>query len=996
MTYVTAASQQGQGEGAPPASPPRLFHDPVGGWFQLSPSSSHSSSPRGRTGQRTVLETEQLNLSLSGSPFSMGLAGGLRVMHCAGGVETPTQSEQVWMETSQGSANLRQATSNAGLVPAPTAAHTFAPSSSTILIPPAPQQKDLLQRLREHEHHHRTQAPQQIGAGRGATGGGGGASSQWMTPPPLSAIPVSFPPTHTTGLGHYAPPFSVEGVDRGRSGDLNDSSQNSQTSPASLSHSATNLHVRHLPQWMDDDGLERLFSRFGGVDSATVMRDIHTAKSLGRGFVRFRRHEDAARAKEGMHNYMLDAEEAGCPTGSTSLTCQKLLDRETTCSGEGGASRGQGGGERPVTSGLLSVVPLSVQWANAKHDKLETQREHYRKLFVRNVPASVTREMLRQLFAAYGRVSDISLHDDTPAAAETAPATATGAAATTTPAAGSGARKIAFVSYTTEGCAAEAAKGVHNTKPFAACLDVALMVKLAEDYPVHQGGRLSAGGRTNTPQNTGEAPPAHSSSSSISQTGSFVTASGDGPANCGIPTTGVPPAALFTPLPIPASHTRCASLPDGTSAVPFLASVGSPTQYVATPSTDSHTSFSHTPLVSSPSFVEVAPFSNVYNRMSATPLSAYYTPTGTESVRTQQPTRLGASMLSSSRQMSSTSSLFSVGTPVVPLASPSTPMSSVNLSAVAGDTAAALHSSPGHYYMACNAITASSHGSASSGGGRGSSRERVGGLSSQHAHQMTVALPPHPQGLSASPTSTLTDQGCSHVSPFLSYVGAPPTATTQQNAAAPPPTNPSFMQQLVSFSILPTTDPGQPPPPTGVATTTLSLSNQGEGGGGAAACEEWPSSSNGESSGSSPSCGGGRRFTNNSTLLSTASGGATSSSIVAPFPDDAGATPTGPGAIGSGYFIPVQFPSYHHAQPQQDSVAATAGSGGAGGSSGGPLGSFQAGYFAGAKPRFTAYGASVGAPSSSPVGTHSYMQYHHHSPPRHPSVHHPSITPPTE
>lgn len=52
-------------------------------------------------------------------------------------------------------------------------------------------------------------------------------------------------------------------------------------------HSDTNLFFRHLPNSIDDSALRHIFSVFGSVLSAAIMRDIHTGESLGTAFVRF-------------------------------------------------------------------------------------------------------------------------------------------------------------------------------------------------------------------------------------------------------------------------------------------------------------------------------------------------------------------------------------------------------------------------------------------------------------------------------------------------------------------------------------------------------------------------------------------------------------------------------------------------------------------------------------------------------------------------------------
>eukprot|EP00796_Vickermania_ingenoplastis_P000755 gene755-398_t len=368
--------------------PLQQYRDPVTGLGMVA-----AARPLQSPGAPQRQPDEALNLSLSGSPLSN------YIMLNSASTLSPTVG-------SDGAMNWFDANAT-GPVPSGFAVSPFT-SSSTLLstspsglgIPPAPQQTALFRRLQLHEHYHQHQ---QAGTTRHAG------------------------PNHN----HYCPLMPPHLA-----------SHPPQQQPA-VPHSNTNLFVRHLPAWMDDAGLERLFELFGHVDSATVMRDIHTAQSLGRGFVRFRDADAALKAKEGLNGRTLeDRDRPGCATA------------------------------------------LSVQWANAKHDKsvCGVQRQRIRKLFVRNIPAAVSRDMLRQLFGRYGKLSDVSLHDDTAAAESSSPACGGGV----------GNRKIAFVTFAADGMAAEAAKGVHNTRPFEACGDVALMVKLAEDVP--------SAGKNRTPQ----------------------------------------------------------------------------------------------------------------------------------------------------------------------------------------------------------------------------------------------------------------------------------------------------------------------------------------------------------------------------------------------------------------------------------------------------------------------------------------------------------------
>jgi RNA recognition motif-containing protein len=63
----------------------------------------------------------------------------------------------------------------------------------------------------------------------------------------------------------------------------------------------TKLYVGNLSFEVTDQELEQLFSQYGEVVSATVIRDRDTDRSRGFGFVEFSQKEDAQKAKEEMN-----------------------------------------------------------------------------------------------------------------------------------------------------------------------------------------------------------------------------------------------------------------------------------------------------------------------------------------------------------------------------------------------------------------------------------------------------------------------------------------------------------------------------------------------------------------------------------------------------------------------------------------------------------------------------------------------------------------------
>ncbi|CAC9508623.1 putative RNA binding protein [Leishmania infantum JPCM5] len=183
----------------------------------------------------------------------------------------------------------------------------------------------------------------------------------------------------------------------------------------------SNLFICNLDTRVSQAELETAFAEHGTILSSAVMRDIHTGESLGTAFVRMSSHDEARCTMEAMN---------GVHVGSRSI---------------------------------------SVQWARrSEGGPVGEARKKIMKLFVRNIPLDCTKMDLEELFGAYGSVRQVTLHKDTSPVQDEAMV-----------------RLIAFVIYTEEGAAERAAREVHNTKPFASCNGIPIMVKLAEDLAKH-------------------------------------------------------------------------------------------------------------------------------------------------------------------------------------------------------------------------------------------------------------------------------------------------------------------------------------------------------------------------------------------------------------------------------------------------------------------------------------------------------------------------------
>lgn len=87
-----------------------------------------------------------------------------------------------------------------------------------------------------------------------------------------------------------------------------------------------NLYVKHLDPAMDDEGLKRLFTKFGNITSAKVMVD-DSAKSRCFGFVCFATVEEASRALAEMNGHLLAGQNLYVAIAQPKAVRQQELER---------------------------------------------------------------------------------------------------------------------------------------------------------------------------------------------------------------------------------------------------------------------------------------------------------------------------------------------------------------------------------------------------------------------------------------------------------------------------------------------------------------------------------------------------------------------------------------------------------------------------------------------------------------------------------------------
>lgn len=277
------------------------------------------------------------------------------------------------------------------------------------------------------------------------------------------------------------------------------------TSAAAVAEtSKTNLHVCGLSLSVDEESLFSVFSSFGKITSHLIMRNIRTGTSLGTAFVRFETYTEAKAALTFFSQWEALAQQYAPAKGRqvTEETARAVFDAlafsdDALLSSVCGALRWN------PTFNPVDFFSVSLQWAMKQHDKAPNAelRHRIRKLFVRNVPLSMSTSDLFSFFSSYGLLESVTIHKDTVAAAATLAAIASrekerqqAALALNSDQAAthnshnceadcnnaSLERHIAFVIFARDGDAEFAANAVHNTKPFPACEGIPLMVKLAE------------------------------------------------------------------------------------------------------------------------------------------------------------------------------------------------------------------------------------------------------------------------------------------------------------------------------------------------------------------------------------------------------------------------------------------------------------------------------------------------------------------------------------
>lgn len=131
----------------------------------------------------------------------------------------------------------------------------------------------------------------------------------------------------------------------------------------------TNVYVKNLAEATSDDDLDRIFSQYGKITSAVVMRDVD-GKSKGFGFVNFENSDDAANAVDTLNGQVIEGKE--WYVGKA----QKKAERE---------------------------AELKQQFDQSMKEMVDQYQG--KNLYIKNLDDTIDDEKLKELFAQYGTIT---------------------------------------------------------------------------------------------------------------------------------------------------------------------------------------------------------------------------------------------------------------------------------------------------------------------------------------------------------------------------------------------------------------------------------------------------------------------------------------------------------------------------------------------------------------------------------------------------------------
>jgi len=190
--------------------------------------------------------------------------------------------------------------------------------------------------------------------------------------------------------------------------------------------SRTNLYIRNLPTEWNTNDLQAHFMRFGNIASAYIMQDPSTGVSRGVGFVRFETHEMAQQAINAMNNVTPDG--GSKPLIVKFAASSRNNPRDSVQNQIGGGQRGMGGahsrgGMRGFNGPLggplgVNVNPAALSAAGAVVAPMAVDRRvhgaapvrySHTNIYVADLPTTMRKEEVDELFSKYGEISSSTL-----------------------------------------------------------------------------------------------------------------------------------------------------------------------------------------------------------------------------------------------------------------------------------------------------------------------------------------------------------------------------------------------------------------------------------------------------------------------------------------------------------------------------------------------------------------------------------------------------------
>ncbi|KAG2391805.1 hypothetical protein C9374_013290 [Naegleria lovaniensis] len=203
---------------------------------------------------------------------------------------------------------------------------------------------------------------------------------------------------------------STNTVENSNDSTIQQQNTNVEREPPRLDLNTVKLFVGQIPYSYSEENLYPLFTQFGQVAEIVVIRDRFTQKSRGCAFVSFRDREGAdlcikelnQRFKLPPLNTPMRVKYAFTEQQYESFSSEfeNTPSNDSSSNGTGSSGSSSGGGNE----GVMAHSSTFLSTLNEKFDFGQPHPEN--KLFIRNIPKSVTEEELSRVFEPFGEIQD--------------------------------------------------------------------------------------------------------------------------------------------------------------------------------------------------------------------------------------------------------------------------------------------------------------------------------------------------------------------------------------------------------------------------------------------------------------------------------------------------------------------------------------------------------------------------------------------------------------